>query len=380
MRTPLASDRLSKAKAAYTVRRVDLSGDTVLCSGPHIRPQAGDLVLAEVMRLGQHKGVELASGRKATLYCGDEVLLAYGGRYAPDQFEAEVPGDLSDCQLVAAGGLAARVATQHMKMGAATELRPLGLVARADGRVHNVRDGALPTPRATTRRPVTIVVVGTSMNSGKTTTVAAIGHGLAAAGLRVGAAKVTGTGAGGDPHMFADAGAAEVLDFTHAGYASTYRVPVDALTDAFVLLHSELAERGVDAIVIEIADGILQQETAALLKKRLVTDRVDGMVFASGDALGAVAGVASLRNMGLPILAASGVLTASPLATREAQSILDVPVYDPEDLGDSTIARNLAERSGMRFDTARPERTVSADLPVPVVEGRMSRLVTADAA
>ena len=101
---------------------------------------------------------------------------------------------------------------------------------------------------------------------------------------------------------------------------------------------------------------------------------------ASGDALGAVAGVASLRNMGLPILAASGVLTASPLATREAQSILDVPVYDPEDLGDSTIARNLAERSGMRFDTARPERTVSADLPVPVVEGRMSRLVTADAA
>ena len=54
------------------------------------------------------------------------------------------------------------------------------------------------------------------MNSGKTTTVAAITHGLTAAGLRVGAMKVTGTGAGGDPFLFADAGAAEVLDFTSA--------------------------------------------------------------------------------------------------------------------------------------------------------------------
>jgi hypothetical protein len=50
-------------------------------------------VLAEVTRIGQHKGIELASGRKAALYCGDEVLLAYGGRYAPDQFDALVLAD-----------------------------------------------------------------------------------------------------------------------------------------------------------------------------------------------------------------------------------------------------------------------------------------------
>lgn len=348
MQTPLAPHRLAQAKASYTVRRVELSGDLMLCSGPDIRPNAGDLVLAEVTRIGQHKGIELASGRKAALYCGDEVLLAYGGRYAPDQFEAEVPDDLAGCQLVAAGGLAARVTAQHSKMGQATDLVPIGLVARADGRVCNVLDGALPAPRAATRTPVTIVVVGTSMNSGKTTTVAAIGHGLTAAGLRVGAAKVTGTGAGGDPYLFTDAGVAEVLDFTDAGYASTYRTPIGALTDAFVLLHAELAAREVDAIVIEIADGILQQETRALLKQRAVTDRIDGTVFAAGDALGAVSGVATLRRLGLPIMAASGLLTASPLATREAQSLLDVPVYNPEDLGDPTIARDIAERSGMR--------------------------------
>lgn len=350
--TPLTPQRLSAAKAAYTVRRVDLSGELTLRSGPDVRPKAGDLVLAEVMVIGQHKRIELAGGRKAIFYCGDEVLVAYGGRYAPDQFEAEVPEDLGACQLVAAGGLAARVTTQHVQMDDATELRPIGLVAGPDGRIRNVRDGAIRNPGHATQRPTTIVVVGTSMNSGKTTTVAAIGHGLTAAGLRVGAAKVTGTGAGGDPYLFADAGASEVLDFTDAGYASTYRVPVDELAEAFVLLHNELTARGVDAIVIEIADGILQQETSALLGMSVVTERIDGMVFASGDALGAVSGVATLRDMGFSILAASGVLTASPLATREAQTTLDVPVYNPEDLGDPAIARTLAERSGMLRDVS----------------------------
>jgi hypothetical protein len=348
MITPLARPRLASAKAAYTVRRVDLSRELVLQSGPDVEPNAGDLILAEVTRIGQHKGLELASSRKATLYCGDEVLVAYGGRYAPDQFEAEVPHDLSECQLVAAGGLAARVTAQHLKMGQATDLRPIGLLGRVEGGICNVRDGAIAPLHTGTGVPTTIVVVGTSMNAGKTTTVAAIAHGLTAAGLRVGAAKVTGTGAGGDPNLFADAGAAEVLDFIDAGYASTYRVPVDALADAFVLLHGELAGRDVDAIVIEIADGILQPETKALLEHHTVTDRITGMVFAAGDAMGAVAGVATLRGMGLPVLAASGLLTASPLATREAQSILDVPVYSPDDLGDATIARTLAERAGMR--------------------------------
>lgn len=348
--TSLSTQRVRRAKAAYTVRRLDLTSVTGLrlISGTGVIPRAGDVLLARVVEIGQHKGVQLSTGRRASLYVGDEVLLAYAGRYAPDQFEAEVPNDLSECQLVAGGGLAARVLTRHAGMSDATQLAPLGLAADISGRVINVRDvairGGVSQPRR--QRPLTFVVAGTSMNSGKTTTVAAIVHGLTAAGLRVGAAKVTGTGAGGDPYLFRDAGAAEVLDFTDAGYASTYRVPVPELSEAFALLHNELTDRGVDAVVVEIADGILQQETSALLREPTVIDRTDGVVFAAGDALGAVSGVAWLRELGLPVLAASGVLTSSPLAVREAQSVLDVPVYSPEDLADRSIALALADRVG----------------------------------
>ena len=45
--------------------------------------------------------------------------------------------------------------------------------------------------------------------------------GLTGAGYRVGAAKVTGTGAGGDLWLMRDHGAYEALDFTDAGMATT---------------------------------------------------------------------------------------------------------------------------------------------------------------
>ena len=92
-------------KAAYTTRHVRLES---ACSVELAdRPETGDLVLARVTELGQHYRLELPDGRRATLYEGDEIVVAYGNRYAPDQFEAVVPDDLRECDLVAGGGIAA---------------------------------------------------------------------------------------------------------------------------------------------------------------------------------------------------------------------------------------------------------------------------------
>ena len=344
--TPIASGRLARAKVAYSVRRVDLTGSLHLVTGPRITPRHGDLVLAEVVAIGQHEKIELTTSRRAELYPGDEIVVAYGARYAPDQFEAELPEDLDDCQLVAAGGCAARVCSAHASMKVATQIRPLGLVANASG-VLNVADGALsaPPPAASRSSLVpTVLVAGTSMNSGKTTAVASLVHGLTRAGLRVGAGKFTGTGAGGDPYMFADAGAAEVLDFTDLGLASTFRVPVTRLARLAADMHNHLVGRGVDAVVLEIADGVLQSETCQLLRHRSVQARVDGAVFAAADAAGALLGVARMRECGQRVVAVSGLVTTSLLAIREAQSGLDVPLYGTFDLRDPILARSVLDR------------------------------------
>ncbi len=327
---PLTPGRLADVRIAYSARRVAWEAMTTLLRGP-IKPRAGDLVLARVDRLGQHQRIELPHGRRAQLYEGDEIIVCYGNRYAPDQFEAIVPDRLEECHLVAGGGIAAQMLSRHAGMKRPTTIIPLGFVGDADGHRLNLADWGLSKPAATPSRPYTIAVTGTTMNAGKTTTAANLIKGLVKANIRVGAAKVTGTGAGGDRWTLVDAGAHSVLDFTDAGYASTYRVSSSQVESVMTQLCGHLAVEGVEFIVLEIADGLFQEETARLLASPTFATLVDGIVFAAGDALGALAGVEWLRRRHLPVLAVSGLLTASPLASREAAAT-GLPVLSQQQL------------------------------------------------
>lgn len=349
--TELDPERRARLKIAYSVRRVDLTGPLQLVDD--VSPRHGDLVLARVAALGQHPRLELTTSRRAALYPGDEIVVGMGARYAPDQFEAELPGDLGPCQLVAGGGVAASVRSRNTRMKPATAIEPVGLLAR-DGRVLNVADGALPAVAAAGRTVPTILVAGTAMNAGKTTTVASLVHGLTAAGRRVGACKITGTGSGGDRHSFTDAGAAEVLDFTDLGLVSTFRVSLPQLVRTATTMHGHLVARGVDVIVMEVADGLLAAETAAVVDAPPVRALVDGAVFAAADAVGALLGVHLMRERRLRLLGVSGLITASPLAVREAQQELDLPIYGPAELSDPEVARSILRRVSVA--------------PVPVVE------------
>ena len=337
--TSIARDRIDLAKTAYTARRVDPARMATLVNGDAV-PRPGDLVLARVVELGQHDKIEFADGRRGQLFPNDEIVVCFGNRYAPDQFEAEVPPNLRRCHLVAGGGVAGRVLSAHPLMKDPTTIKPIGLVADAAGRVLNARQGALAPldPPVGARRPKIIVSLGTSMNAGKTTSAAYLVHGLTKAGLRVGAAKVTGTGAGKDVLMMKDAGAVRVYDFTDAGYATTYLHSTEQCLDIVGLLTAHLAADDVDAIVLEVADGLYQRETKDLVCHPRFRAMIDSVMFAAGDAIGGVAGVEWLQGRGLPVVGLSGMLTASPLAIREAQAGTKLPVWDLETLAAPAIA------------------------------------------
>jgi len=339
---PLAR-RLARAKRAYTARHFTEADGLRLLDGATLQPQPGDLVLARIDRIGKHANLEQADGRRSALFCGDEIVVAYAPRYAPDQYEAHVPQSLTPCQLVAGGGVAAEVLSRHAAIAAATEITPIGLLADARGERLNLARHALPARVLRGPRPITIASVGTSMNAGKTTSAAHLIRGLTRAGFAVGAAKITGTGSGNDPWLLRDAGARVVLDFTDAGHASTYLLGLDALHDVMQRLLSNLASRSVDAIVIEVADGLFQRETAQLLRSPEFKRAVDAAVFSSSDAMGAAAGTRWLAESGLPVLAIAGTLTKSPLARREAQAATQLPVLGLDDLGHADTARRLIE-------------------------------------
>lgn len=333
-------------QASYTTRHVAAAvekapADFHLVSGHDVSPRAGDVVIARIAGIGNHKRIETPESRKAILFEGRLVMVAYGNRYAADQFLAHVPDTLEPLHLVAAGGVAGVVTASHAKMSSPTRIEPLGLLAD-DGGVVNLsavapyrNDAVSGTAAVATKRPEVIGVLGTSMNSGKSTVMACLINGLVNGGLKVAAGKITGTGAGNDPMIYADAGASKVLDFTDYGYPTTFRTSMEEIRSLTVNLVDELSGEDPDIVVIEIADGIYQEETARLLRDDLFQDTVDHIVFAATDALGARAGIRELVEVGLKVSAASGVMTSSPLLVHEARAVLaqfGVPVVGTFDL------------------------------------------------
>ncbi|MFV0524630.1 MAG: DUF1611 domain-containing protein [Acidimicrobiales bacterium] len=369
----LSTPRLLGAQPAFTTRRVplqdgrhDWTGSTLLSGS--VRPRPGDLVLAELTRAGHHRKLELPTGRRSPMVEGGEIIVAYGDRYAPDQFEGEVPADLGPTNLVASGGVAADVVSRHGGTRRPTEITPIGLLADASGVPLNLRDFALPPLVSTPGRPPVITVFGTSMNAGKTTAVASLVSGLVAAGERAGGTKVTGTGSGNDFWSMVDAGAHRVLDFTDAGLASTYKVPIPILEKVVGHLVDHLAAADCTVVVMEVADGIYQLETAQLLRSPAFLDSVDGIIFAAGDAAGAVAGVAEIQALGLDVLAVTGAFTRSPLAIREVEAHCPVPVLTRPELVSAEVARQLVShcRRPRRIDLVDDHRPPSQPVPGPM--------------
>jgi hypothetical protein len=338
------------AKWAFTTRHV-VRRDIGSLLPAQAATRAGQLVLARVERLGQHDGLQLAHGRRAELYAGDLVVLCLGDRYAPDQFEGVAEIDTQGgCELLAAGGVAGTVRHRHGRMKRATTLRVLACLGDAQSQALDIGRYALPLPGPDAPRPPAvpvIVVAGSSMNAGKTTACASLIHGLARGGWRVGAAKVTGTGSFGDVQSYADAGACEVLDFTDAGLASTYRAEAATVERVARALVSELERRACEVVVVEVADGLFQRETAQLLDSPGWRASMHGVVFAAADAMGAVAGVQRLQSMGWKVLAFTGLVTASPLAAAEAEAALVAAGHTAarlarDDLRSPALAERLA--------------------------------------
>jgi hypothetical protein len=333
-------DRLAAAKPSFAVRRVPLDRATAIDdAAADLAP--GDVLLARVDTLGQHQKIELPTGRRAWLHEGDAIIVAAGARYAPDQFEAHTPKSLGAAQLVAAGGIAGLELARHERMDMATSITLLGALVDDGGRRLNVADFALPMAAPLPGTGPVILVCGTSMNAGKTHSVVSLVRGLVRSGKRVAAIKATGTGAGGDLWRMQDAGAAVVLDFTDAGMATTFQMPLERLLDGTRALVAEAWARGAETIVMEVADGLCQAETAAILVDPQLRSLLAGTVFAAGDAMGAVAGVDWLQRAGHDVLAVSGLLTRSPLAVRETAFATALSCLTAADLAEPGILERL---------------------------------------
>jgi len=343
----------SGGRIPYALRRVPKSKFCALLPLPQ-QPQAGDIALARLEKIGKNTRLELAEGRAATLHEGDMLAVVFGNRYATEQFEGYAQCDGDACDLLSMGGVCGMVKSKHADVSHPSKLRLLGSIGDAEGNALRLRHFKLNGFDAfqSTRRPRLAVVCGSAMDAGKTHAAMSLISGLRDGGLRVAGVKLTGTAAGRDTWNFLDAGAVQALDFVDGGFPSTYLCSLGELLSLSDLLIGHAAAAGVDWVVIEIADGLLQKETSALLKTPSFTSRIDAWLFATREPLGAVGGVTLLRAWGIEPVAICGLLSMSPLAIIEAERATGLSCLTARDLQGGKLNDRLA-----RIETSSPGAT-----------------------
>jgi len=298
-------------------------------------PEPGDVVYGKVTRLGHHSTLENRSGRVHALNDGSRAVFVFGNRYATDHYEGIVPSEpTAEVDMLARSGVVGSVRQKNSVLKDPTRIRILGYVCDDNEQIINTRNFPLIVPAKSEKkrgeRAKLILVVGTSMNSGKSTAAAACCWALSAMGYDVRASKVTGTASLKDILHMNDCGASVYNDFTYFGHPSTYMLSPEELLRIFTHTDLKFANNPKNFWVVEFADGILQRETEILLASDEVQSRIHRLVFCASEALGCVGGLKVLKErFQLVPDAISGIISSSPLALQElADHGGDIPVFN----------------------------------------------------
>ena len=229
----------------------------------------GDFVVGRVVggRNRVHQ-CETKSGRMAELVRGDLLIGALGRRAATLEGVGDWRAVTDDLRLEAltSAGLLGRATSTSPMLPDLMELDYLGHVMR-QGRKLTMMDFVEPAPPRRLEIPV-ILLIGTSMSSGKTTAGQIIIRALKYLGVDVVAAKLSGAARYRDILRFRDAGARCVVDFVDAGLPSTVCSKA-RFRDAFEIMLSKIAACEAQVLVAEAGASPLEPYNGATVVEYL---------------------------------------------------------------------------------------------------------------
>jgi hypothetical protein len=321
-------------------------------------PKVGDVGLFRIKEIGKHTRVQNYKGKNRLLFQDDLVLCAFGNRYASNQIEGYIPDrSYPEYHMLGQGGVVGIVKSMYkpLEEKGPTTMELVSYATDALGRIINVKTSRFELAQLARQNHNTakiILSIGTSMDSGKTTTAGYLCRGLAKAGRKVSFMKLTGTVYTKDLNLAMDCGAHSAIDFGHHGYPSTYMCNTNELIQLFhALLHALEVDKP-DYVVVEIADGLLQRETAALLQTKSFMRNVHGSIFSAGDSLGVLSGLHLLKKWNITPFAVAGLFTSRPLLVEEVKNVLSTPILTLDELqapyvqahvenSDHSVQRNL---------------------------------------
>lgn len=254
----------------------------------------GDYVVAKVIAHFGTYQAELFNGRMMELMESDLLIGAFGHRYATLEATGswEETGPDGQMHLLTGAGLFGKVTSQSFMFPSYVELQYVGHLLRHGHKVI-MNDFAPHIEHKKLNIPV-VLIVGTSMSSGKTMSARIITRLLTNQGYKVAGAKLSGAGRYRDILSVKDAGARHIFDFVDVGLPSTI-VSEEVYLSRIRTLISLIANTDAEVAVIEIGSSPLEPYNGNLAI-RSIAKHIKCMVLCASDPY-AVYGVMKSFNM-----------------------------------------------------------------------------------
>ncbi|MBN2798351.1 MAG: hypothetical protein JXX28_04325 [Deltaproteobacteria bacterium] len=313
-------------KIASCTLNVGLHHEVVL--GDVIPARAGTVVVGRVLdSKAVYNKLEDVHGRMATVHRGDIIAGVLGAREAVQGYSGTVPSAVAvgdTLHLLNLGGIIGQCTSANPEVGPPARVEILGSVLRFPELGRRVGEPAsiFPGPIAFADHlkpmPPVVMLVGTSMNAGKTRAASSLIRELTKRGLRVGAAKVTGVALRRDTLEMLDHGASQAVSFADAGLPSTC---AGGVLEAARGCLNALADEGHDLLVIELGDGLLgEYGVSDILEDPEFRALGAKLVLAAADPVAAWGGVKFMEQMGHLTTVVTGPATDNASGSRAVRT------------------------------------------------------------
>jgi hypothetical protein len=331
----VVTTRVRLDRIASSTRNAGLTPEVIV--GDDIIAAEGYVLAVRILEdKSSYNTIEDVTGRMLSLRQGDVLAGTLGTRRALRGYAGVVPGHIAvgdTVEVLNLGGILGRCTSANADIGAPFRSEVLGAILAFPelgdriGRPAHIRDHAVPPAETLDSTVPVVYVAGTCMNAGKTVAATELVRGLARAGLKVAAAKLTGVSLMRDALSMLDAGAIAALTFNDVGVASTHAgITVPTAKGIF----NRLAGARPDVIVAELGDGILgEYGVQDILRDAELMQVGAAYIMAAPDPV-ACWGAAELmtREFSLPITAITGPATDNEVGLVYIQTGLGLPAHN----------------------------------------------------
>ena len=346
----LRLDKIASATLNVPLRRDVRLGETIVA-------REGYIVAGRVRgEKSVYNTLEDPHGRMVPLHDGDLIAGVLGRRDALRGYSGAVPPEIragDTLQVLNLGGVIGQCTSMNPDLGQPFDIEILGSIFvfpdfedRCGVPAHIGMNAIRLEMCAPPTIPV-VFVIGTCMNSGKTSAACQLVRQFARRGRAVGACKLTGVSLRRDTLQMGDYGAHAAVSFTEAGIVST-----SGENSAMVArtLLSHLAETGADVIVAELGDGLFgEYGVAQILADPALRGLASVLVFCANDPVGVWGGQRALSEQyGLAITVVCGPATDNDVGIRFIERQLGLAAINARTHGEQLgafVATQLEQRS-----------------------------------